>query len=151
MHSESDCGKDLMGDRCYMELQCAGQDKALFEGFFYSGPGEIGDDNIARLSVDEANYAYGIDEMDYGELPQEKLASVPFMGSHSAGGSYPPADFACDGETVRYIDRSDGQYLIHFSDAGEPLQEDIERVRKFMNFAAAVREQIKERAKKGKQ
>jgi hypothetical protein len=118
-----------------MEIICRPADVMALQDLFEQNDG-IMQDGLASLACCEANWAYGIDDKSFGDLPQ----GIPFYGTHGSGGEYGPGQFCTDGVTFRYQQNNDhGLYCIRFDvKTREPNAQDIADVQSFMEFYERV-------------
>lgn len=106
-----------MSDR-FMSLHCREADfKQYFEplGFRIDGHSDMGPHAVEIIN----------EESLYSEMP----TAVPYTGR--GYGSWGSWDFACDGETIVWVETGkDGGYAIRF-DQGEPNHDDVKEVQRY--------------------
>lgn len=132
-----------MSDTCYLELTCRKQDEKRFEepSEAYEGdgipPGQV------QINWHCANLAFGVGWEDEGTLPRD----IPYTGSHSAGDNYDAAQFACDGKEFQLIDSNqEDNFVVRTDNNGDPIQEEIDRIKEFVKFRNRVSKLLAETA-----
>ena len=105
-----------MGDRCSMTISVREADSVRFiqavKDAIYEPDNVTEGDAVmpwADLNWDDVNYAAGIAPGDLGRL--KGAESIPFYGSHDAGGCYQSGVFANDGE---------GRFALCYEIGGSP-------------------------------
>lgn len=124
-----------MGDRCYMKVVCRKLDVGKFEelGFVEDLAAE-GLPGCVDMHMEEANYALD------GQMPTD----VVYFGSHSEGGCYPGARFAClgRGKLVEHPTIDGNLVAVVSSDPkrwGEVSEQDVHNARNVLRAERAAK------------
>ena len=126
-----------MGDRCYMEIQCAREHyESVLHEYFTEVLEE--DDEYVKAADPEANYAYTNEIEEWAKL------GLVFIAFHEVGGNYGAYEIACDGkELCEAPYHRDRGVVVRFDEkTGQPDPEAVEQVRKFLEIRRRATEHL---------
>lgn len=129
-----------MGDRCYLTITFRAKDRKDFEDTLGGFSDEVQSEEGEPItgSIEQANYGLTDERMELAK------AGFPFVGSHTAGGDYPPFVFAAaNGQMVECGSVDESYPSVDVYENEQPSEIQLATAREYWKLYREAKAQMK--------